>query len=241
MYKKWFYIENEVWNNKLSYNIRENKKLFVTSLIDWTIDDIKLWDEIVFEDFNLEWKLTSCKWLKNFYKIPFLDKYIYLFDNHNHALYFWYLEKIWQNLWENNILFHIDEHADMRIPEKIISKEETKDLKKMFEYTNYLVNVWNYIVPAIENKLFSQVIQLRNETNLLDYDFNKSYNNDVFLNLDLDFFQPDLDYIDYELKKKIILDIAKKAKVITVATSPFFIDQKLALKVFKDLFFNKNP
>jgi hypothetical protein len=52
----------------------------------------------------------------------------------------------------------------------------------------------------------------------------------------LDFFQPDLDFIDYDLKKKVVLDIAKKASIITVATSPFFINQSLAIKVFKDLF-----
>jgi hypothetical protein len=32
------------------------------------------------------------------------------------------------------------------------------------------------------------------------------------------------------------LDAAKKASVITVATSPFFINQVLAVKVFKDIF-----
>jgi len=58
----------------------------------------------------------------------------------------------------------------------------------------------------------------------------------IILNLDLDFFQPDLDFIDYELKKEVILDIAKKADMITISTSPFFIDQNLAIKVFKDLF-----
>jgi hypothetical protein len=56
------------------------------------------------------------------------------------------------------------------------------------------------------------------------------------LNLDLDFFQPDLDFIDYDLMKKVNLDAANKAKVITVATSPFFIHQDLAIKVFKDIF-----
>jgi hypothetical protein len=60
--------------------------------------------------------------------------------------------------------------------------------------------------------------------------------NNIILNLDLDFFQPDLDFIDYELKKKVVLDIAKKADIITVSTSPFFINQELAIKVFKDLF-----
>jgi hypothetical protein len=38
------------------------------------------------------------------------------------------------------------------------------------------------------------------------------------------------------LKKKVILDIAEKASIITVSSSPFFIDQKLAIKVFKDIF-----
>jgi len=35
----------------------------------------------------------------------------------------------------------------------------------------------------------------------------------------------------------VVRDIASKADVITIATSPFFIDQKLALEVFEDLFY----
>ena len=42
-------------------------------------------------------------------------------------------------------------------------------------------------------------------------------------------------------KKKVVLDAAQKAKVITVATSPFFIDQMLAIKVFKDKTPNISP
>jgi hypothetical protein len=61
-------------------------------------------------------------------------------------------------------------------------------------------------------------------------------NNSKILNLDLDFFQKDLDYIDYKLKKEVILEIASNVDFITVATSPFFINQKLALDVFHDLF-----
>lgn len=58
----------------------------------------------------------------------------------------------------------------------------------------------------------------------------------IILNLDLDFFQPDLDFIDYDKKKAVVLDAAQKAKVITVCSSPFFINQELALKVFFDIF-----
>jgi hypothetical protein len=54
--------------------------------------------------------------------------------------------------------------------------------------------------------------------------------------LDLDFFEPALDFIDYDLKKKVVLDIASRSSFITVSTSPFFINQELALKVFFDLF-----
>lgn len=238
MYKKSFYIEQAVWNNAFSFEKRQNKKLFVPSLIEiWDLSQIELWNEIVFEDFDFDWNLISARWLKNFYNIKWKNKDIYLFDNHNHAFYFWYLVRQEWIIWDNNILYHIDEHADMRIPEKFISKEDTKDISKVFEYTNFELNVWNYIIPAQKEGIIWEILQIRSESDLLNFDETKLGEN-IILNLDLDFFEPNLDYIDYNLKKKVILDIAKKAKVITVATSPFFIEQELALKVFRDIFQN---
>jgi len=138
-------------------------------------------------------------------------------------------------------LYHIDEHSDMRKPKTYLSKEDSKNLQKVFEYTNFTLNVGNYILPALETGLTKNVVQIRSAQNLLDYDFQNMEENDIILNLDLDFFEPALDYIDYDLKKKVILDIASKAKIITVATSPFFINQTLALSVFQDLFnYEKN-
>lgn len=233
MYIKDFYITNPVWNNALSFDKRENKKLYVSSLINSS--NIELWDKIVFEDYDFENKLISAKWLRNFYKIKWKNKYIYLFDNHNHAFYFWYLARNEWIIWNNNILYHIDEHTDTRIPEKFISKEDARDLFKVFEYTNFCLNVGNYIIPAQKEGIISEVVQIRSENDLTNFSSNNLWDN-IILNLDLDFFEPNLDYIDYDLKKKVILDIAKKAQVITVATSPFFIDQELAIKVFKDLF-----
>lgn len=236
MYKKSFYIESPVWNNVFSFEKRQNKKLFVPYLIEINdFSQIELWNEIVFEDFDFEGNLISARWLKNFYKIKWKNKDLYLFDNHNHAFYFWYLARQEWIIWDNNILYHIDEHADTRIPEKIISKEDTKDISKVFEYTNFELNVWNYIIPAQKEGIIWEVVQIRSENDLLKFDEKNLWEN-IILNLDLDFFEPNLDYINYERKKKVILDIAKKAKVITVATSPFFIEQELALKVFRDLF-----
>lgn len=238
MYKKPFYISTPVWNNSLSFDKRKNKKLFVPSFIEINdFSQIELWEEVVFEDFDFNENLISAKGLKNFYKIKWENRDIYLFDNHNHAFYFWYLARSEWIIWDNNILYHIDEHSDTRVPEKFIWKEDAKDLQKVFEYTNFCLNVGNYIIPAQKEGIISNIVQIRSENDLVNFDEKFLWEN-IILNLDLDFFEPNLHYIDYELKKKVILEIAKKAKIITVATSPFFIDQKLALKFFRDLFYN---
>jgi len=272
MYNKWFYIFEKIWNNAFSFEKRENKKIWVPSLIKINnFDEISLQNplltspltggrikknpKIAFEDFDFDDKLSTNYGLKNFYEFDWKWKKIYLFDNHNHALYFWYLARDLGLISEkNNILYHIDEHADYRDP--WITLEKT-DLESIFNYTNFSdINVGNYIIPAERQGLIWKTIQIRNTQNLEEYlennlgypqgvslqnkyvgvPFMGTQIRNIILNLDLDFFQPDLEFIDYELKKKVILDIAKKSWVITVSTSPFFIDQELAIKVFKDLF-----
>ena len=134
-------------------------------------------------------------------------------------------------------MVHIDEHADTRDPWNYLMKPESLNLDTVFHYTNNIYNVGNYIVPAEKEGLIKNTIQVRNTYNLREYmDLRSTLGSDIILNLDLDFFQPDLDFIDYDLKKKVTLDAAKKAKVITIASSPFFINQDLAIKVFKDIF-----
>jgi hypothetical protein len=58
----------------------------------------------------------------------------------------------------------------------------------------------------------------------------------IICNIDLDFFEPWLDFIDYDLKMKVVRDAIAKSDIVTFATSPFFIDQNLALRVFRDIF-----
>lgn len=241
MYKKSFYITWKKWNNAFSYNKRKNKKLYVPSIIELSnINKVELQidkDKIAFEEFDFDWVLQTCYWLKNFYRIAWKDKEIILFDNHNHAFYFWLEAKSNWIINSNSTLFHIDEHADTREPDIYLSKEEANDLQKIFDYTNNDLNVWNYIIPAQKIWIVKDIIQIRNETNLNDYiSWEYKLDWEVILNLDLDFFSRELDYIDYNLKKQVIIDIASRAKIITVASSPFFINQELALKVFKDIF-----
>ncbi len=279
-YKKWFYIEKPVWNNEFSFEQRKNKKLYVPEIIDldiWDLDKIEIQDNldnIAFEDFGFDDKLSTNYGLKNFYRIKIKWKEIILFDNHNHAFYFWYEARNRWIIWDNNTLIHIDEHADTRDNNKHLLKPDSFDLEKVFSFTNEVLNVGDYIIPALEEWIISEIIQIRNTQNLEDYiskyywdenvldiwfiewrlpesqfenqigpvsEWNKLnskmfHKNWIILNLDLDFFQKELDFIDYDLKKKVIRDTFEKSSFITVSTSPFFIQQELAIKVFKDLF-----
>jgi len=245
-YKQWFFIDKPVWNNEFSFEQRINKRLFIPEVIDLDInnlDQIKIQNDknkIAFEDFWFDDKLSTNYGLKNFYRIKIKWKEIVLFDNHNHAFYFWYEARNRWIIGGNNILIHIDEHADTRDNNKIISKPDSFDLEKVFTFTNEVLNVGDYIIPAVEEWLISEIIQIRNTNNLEDYLENpiNVWEKNIILNLDLDFFQKELDFIDYDLKKKVILDVLEKANFITVCTSPFFIEQDLAIKVFKDLFWS---
>lgn len=246
MYNKWFFIESPVWNNEFSFDKRQNKKLFVPEIIEAkSFDEIKFQDDlekIAFEDFDFDDKLSTNYWLKNFYRFQMWWKEVVLFDNHNHAFYFWYEARSRKIIWDKNILIHIDQHADTRDNDKIISKSDSKNLEKVFDFTNFVLNVWDYIIPAQKEGIIENIVQIRNTKNLEDYlqNFsNKKNNSKIILNLDLDFFASELDFIDFELKKKVILDAFEKASYVTVCTSPFFVDQGLAVEKFKEIFKEK--
>ena len=246
MYNKWFFIESPVWNNEFSFDKRQNKKLFVPEIIEAkSFDEIKFQDDlekIAFEDFDFDDKLSTNYWLKNFYRFQMWWKEVVLFDNHNHAFYFWYEARSRKIIWDKNILIHIDQHADTRDNGKIISKSDSKSLEKVFDFTNFVLNVWDYIIPAQKEWIIENIVQIRTTKNLDDYlqNFsNKKNNSKIILNLDLDFFASELDFIDFELKKKVILDAFEKASYVTVCTSPFFVDQGLAVEKFKEIFKEK--
>ena len=246
MYNKWFFIESPVWNNEFSFDKRQNKKLFVPEIIEAkSFDEIKFQDDlekIAFEDFDFDDKLSTNYWLKNFYRFQMWWKEVVLFDNHNHAFYFWYEARSRKIIWDKNILIHIDQHADTRDNDKIISKSDSKSLEKVFDFTNFVLNVWDYIIPAKKEGIIENIVQIRNTKNLEDYlqNFsNRKNNSKIILNLDLDFFASELDFIDFELKKKVILDAFEKASYVTVCTSPFFVDQRLAVEKFKEIFKEK--
>jgi hypothetical protein len=244
-----FQITAKTGNNAFSFSGRKNPVITVPSIINGTINDPEIGETIAFEDFDERGRLKSCYGLKNFIRTvhPITGKPIVIVDNHNHVFYFWYETRNNKQIKDGATLVHIDQHKDVRKPEKKLAKNISDDLKKVFEYTNKVLNVGNYIPPAIEEGLIGEVILITSEADLMKYAPEGALNEvegrlqgtHIILNIDLDFWAPEMNYID----KKSKIDVAKKwmekADLITIATSPFFIDQELALKVLKELFYNQ--
>lgn len=277
MYNKWFRIKKNTWNNSFSYNLRKENnpepQIYVTNLIEWTIDDIQIWDKIVFEEIDSKWQIQSFVWLKNFIKF-FFNRHsgvimklqpksinsdfipIYIIDNHNHALFFRYQELFSWNISKWIDLIHIDQHTDMNVAplRKGGRGDSFNNLQDIFHFTNYDCNVWNFIQPAIQNWLISKITQINTEYKLNNYSHCEEYNDKAILNkkkiatptarnesgfildIDLDFRHPQMWIEEYNKTIQITKSLISQASLVTIATSPYFLDQTLAIKILKDIF-----
>lgn len=260
MYDLPFQICEPLSNNAFSFDQRaaartDTPQIHVPALIeaqiraDGSIAELQTGTETVFEDHDGD-RLINSTGLRNFIKTthPKSRAPIYIFDNHNHAFYFWHIERNAGTIPNNIELVHIDQHKDTRQPPRDLYPEESRDEKKLFKYTNEILNVGNFIPPAIKTGLISSVINVDSADTLdripqaLDGARTanaepKTINQQCFiLDLDMDFFAPELDYIDNNKKIKIIRDLLPHAALITIATSPFFMDQQKAISLLRQLF-----
>ena len=223
-----FYIDKPIGNNKFSYETRNNKKIYVPKLIEGTLEDVVIGNECVFNEIDEEREINALG-LKNMVMYNFDEKDIYIFDNHNHAFYFWIKSLKNEKFTRGCKLVHVDQHKDMRVPDDY--RVDTYDIDDVFRYTNEVLNVGNFIKPALEHNVFSEVVIIDSS-----YGFELDIDGEIVLDIDLDIFSKDMDYIPYNLKIKKIQELIKRAKVITIASSPFFIEQDYAIKVLKELF-----
>lgn len=225
---KGFYIEEPYGNNIFSYEERENKKIFVPRLIEGDLEDVLVGEHIVFNEIDEDNEIKA-KGLENLVVYKLNDKIIYIFDNHNHAFYFW-MKSLQENHFNKGCkLVHVDQHKDMREPSNY--DVNVLDLDDVFRYTNRVLNVGNFIQPALKKEIFSEAIIIDSS-----YGFDKTIEGEYVLDIDLDIFSKDMDYIPYDFRLNKIKELIKGAKVITIASSPYFIDQEYAIKVLKELF-----
>lgn len=228
-----FFITKPQGNNEFSYSDRKNKSIYVPRLIDEEIDSERKISEVAnFIEIGEDGVEKLCYGLKNMYRYEVDGKIIYLFDNHNHAFYFWCRSLIEGKMKKGLPLVHIDQHKDMRDPKNIeVDIDDIEDVKR---YTNEVLNVGNFIKPALNLGIFSDV-RIVDSSYSLELDVME----ECILDIDLDFFSEDMDYLDFDLRIDKAKEYINKARIITVATSPYFIDQKKALEVF-DILFSKS-
>ena len=223
-----FYIDEPIGNNEFSYDDRENKSIYVPKLINGSLEDVVLGDKVVFNEID-EGNEIKAKGLKNMVEYKTNDKTVYIFDNHNHAFYFWMKSLRKHHFTKGCKLVHVDQHKDMREP--INYDVNIDDMDDVFRYTNKVLNVGNFIKPSLKHNVFSEVIIIDSS-----YGFDTKVYGEYVLDIDLDIFSKDMDYIPYEFRLNKIKDLIKGAKVITIASSPYFIEQDYAIKVLKELF-----
>lgn len=250
-YNTWIWLVDPVWNNAVSYTERmalgSQGKLYIPALREWTLKDLSLWENIVFEEVDHANTLTSCTWLSSLLKLQALWKTIYITDNHNHALYFWYDALSHGLISPGATLLHVDQHADMNEPISYYNSESklwplTYDLQSVATYVNTQTQIASFIQPALHAGLVKESVQIRSESKLQEItediklktknqkdivDF-ESWVLSYIVDIDLDFFAHETD-----VHSKIVLlqKLITSASVVTIATSPFFLDQKYALEL----------
>ncbi|HRX64106.1 MAG TPA: UPF0489 family protein [Candidatus Absconditabacterales bacterium] len=230
-YNKPFQITENVGNNVFCFDKISNAKLYVPKLIKGDLSDVKIGESIAFRE-EKNGKITEYKGLKDFVQIK--NKNIYIFDNHNHALYFRYKEYLEGNMNRGVELIHIDQHTDMnKLPPLLKGgKGESKTLDSVFKITNYHCNVGNFIQTAIQDGLISKVHQINTEHSIHNSQFTI---NNYILDIDLDFRSPEMSIQEYDKTIKITRELIQNSRVVTIATSPYFLDQNLAIRILKDL------
>lgn len=238
MYKIWTYITEPIGNNEFHFDERvalwSEGKIFVPSLIQWSIADLEEGSEIVFEEVENN-QLKSCTGLKHFIQTAYKGIPTYIFDNHNHALFFRYrhTKQFEQQDAKPFVVIHIDQHADTK-PNKNSFKATYSSLQEAFGFANYACNVGNFLTSAKDAGIIEKHIQIRSKHalyNMEPLDF-QTYN--YILDIDVDFRE---DKTDEEIDSdfSIIRKLIDNACLITIATSPYFFDQKRAIELIKKL------
>ncbi|MDR0607989.1 MAG: UPF0489 family protein [Candidatus Peribacteria bacterium] len=155
----------------------------------------------------------------------------YLFDNHHHALYFWYqsylrTHKLYQ-------IIHIDQHSDLwesqfSLPVEVLQRDCSREV---FEFVQGSCNVGNFIQPALKSGLISEVQLVLTEYRLQHL---QPLAEPYLLDIDLDFFAPEMG-IEIEKYLPVLKTLAEKAEGSTIATSPYFLKQRKAIALVKKI------
>ena len=231
-YRDPFWIDAAVGNNAFSFSQRgAHPRIFVPSLTAGTMADVKPGGEIAFEEVDDDGRLRSCRGLAHLVRTTWQGVPTVVVDNHNHAFYFWFEACLEGRLERHARLVHLDQHRDTRAPGRWLSPNATLD--EAFTYTNHVLDVGNYILPAQEVGLVGESLLVTGSQGLDELP--RDVSGSTILNIDLDFFAPEMAYIDFARARHFVHAWLGVASLVTIATSPYFIDGETAIEVLRRL------
>ena len=201
------------------------------------IEEIALWNKSVFCENDTTWSVHFFTGLAYVYLLENPNRPIYIFDNHNYALYFRTIQRK-TSLWDKPLVIHIDQHSDLwpaptntPLPDFASCTDE-----QCFDYAIKTCNVGNFINPALESGIIWSCNWIKNQ-----YDLESHFDRDRCnllpqrLDIDLDFWAPEMG-TDLEKTIPLVRRLMREASLITIATSPYFLDQSYAIMLLQQLF-----
>lgn len=226
-----FWIDQPRGNNAFSFQQRKHRKIYVAPLISGEPGDLAVGEEIAFSEVN-EGQEVNCRGLKQFIYLQKDGKDIFIFDNHNHAFFFWMAGLKAGKLKKGGALVHVDQHRDMREPETYFEwgAREEIEIEKVCQYTNFHLNVGNFIRPALKLGIFSTLEIIDSSTA-----FQREFSAGIVLDIDADIFAEEMNYIARDYKIARLRRYIAAADFITIASSPYFIQQESAIGSIRQL------
>jgi hypothetical protein len=235
-------LSENVGNNAFGRHFEGENFLDVPVRVHGSFDDVKIGGRTAFREFGSDGKVVEYAGLAAFISTEWNGIPLTIFDNHNFALAFW-CEALASGVFSKGAtLAHVDMHSDLWPNGNDLDLARVGDAEYVENFVNLRTSVGNYIEPAMRSGMFDRFVRIEGEGDLkreLEVIRSRAPSLGLILNLDLDFFAPDLDDVPFELKKRVILEFARRAKYITVATSPCFIDQKRAIEALGKIFSEK--
>ncbi len=234
MYKVWTSITDPIWNNEFHYNERialwSAGQIYIPDIIQGNLDNLEEGSEIVFEEVD-NGKLKSCTGLKHFIQTTYKGIPTYIFDNHNHALFFRYRYTKQFEDTKPFVVIHIDQHADTKENKNSFNAAYASP-QDVVNFSNYGCNVGNFLTSAKNAWIIEEIIQVRSQYALHNMEVVDFYTYNYILDIDIDFWEQKT---DEEIKSdaKILQKIVNNVCLITIATSPYFMDQKRAIEIIK--------
>lgn len=232
----WSRIHGPHGNNAFAYEDRKrtdsDPRLWIPPLQTITsISEVQTGQLPVFTETNEDHDVIYYLWLHALYQYSREEIPCFIFDNHNFALYFW-VQYCAQSKRRTLPVIHIDQHSDLSPNSALLTKDILKKDTSLLYFVTHQCHVGNFIRPALDSHLISECIWIKNQYTLSHFSLSTEK---FILDIDLDFRAPEMD-TDLSSTIPMVQELMKDASLVTIATSPHFLDQKHALDLLATLF-----